>query len=94
MMNSPFVAQRANLAAEMMLAREENSDREAMIRYAYQQTLGRLPSKAEAVVASQFLAVPSAAGEQSESKLRAAAADRWADLYLALFCSIDFRYID
>ena len=80
LMNSPFVMQKAKLAAARMLtdnALEETS----RIELAWQRTLGRRPTTDEHRLTLEFLSD----GEP---------VDQWTQVFQTLFASADFRYVD
>jgi cytochrome c553 len=79
-MNSPFVRAQAERAARRLLEEVPGGDRERAVR-AWRLALGRPPSESEAALAVRHAA---AAGDA-----RAA----WADLFQALFASVEFRYV-
>jgi hypothetical protein len=83
MMNNPFVREQAATAAQRLLAGSPVNDDRAIV-FAFQQTLGRVPTADEAALARQVLAAGSDKPE----------VDRWTDLFQMLFASIDFRYCD
>jgi hypothetical protein len=83
MMNNQFVRERALAAARRLLAEQPAGDDRTIV-LAFQQTLGRAPSAAEAALAKQLLKT---GGDDSSER-------RWADLYQMLFASLDFRYCD
>jgi hypothetical protein len=79
LLNHPFPAEQAKLAAGRLLA-EKHADDAARITRAYRLALGREPTAGEREVATKFLAK--------------AGADGWAAVFHALFASADFRYVD
>ena len=79
LMNSPFVAERARIAAEKLMA--EETDTAGRIDLLYERGLGRLPTEAERALALEFL------GEDP-------AVEHWTGLAHALISSIDFRYVE
>jgi hypothetical protein len=83
MMNHPFVRERAAAAARRLLAERSQSTEEA-IGVAFRETLGRMPSTAEAVLARQVVG----------TSVDHSGARGWTDLYQVLFASLDFRYCD
>ncbi|HXG63323.1 MAG TPA: DUF1553 domain-containing protein [Planctomycetota bacterium] len=79
-MNHPFVRTQAERAAARLLAEVPGGDRERVVR-AWRRTLGRPPTEGEAA-----LALRHAAGARD-------AQAAWADLFQALFASVEFRYV-
>ncbi len=79
LMNSPFVAERARIAAERVMAEQPATP--ARIDLLYERALGRLPTDGERVLARDFL------GEDPS-------AEHWTGLCQALISSIDFRYVE
>jgi hypothetical protein len=90
MMNSPFVTEQAERAAERLLAEDHQADRRR-VEKAYSQALGRYPSDAEARRALRYISNPES---QSGSKSKPATRDAWARFYHALFASAEFRYLN
>jgi len=88
MMNSPFVLQEAQAAAEAMLQRPGLSLAERIDR-AYEESLGRLPYSAEREISRQYLAVAEKDPAAEEERLA-----QWTRFYQVLWASIDFRYVD
>lgn len=88
LMNSPFVIQEAEAAAQAMLQRPGLSLEERIDR-AYEQSLGRLPYSAERELSRQYLAVVENQPAQERQRLA-----QWTRFYQALWASIDFRYVD
>jgi hypothetical protein len=80
LMNHPFVVEQARRAAQRALAPADRDDL-ARIDEAYRVTLGRTPTSRERDLAQQFVAA-------------GGSVDAWAQLYQALFASIDFRYVN
>jgi hypothetical protein len=80
LMNSPFVMDQAEAAAEVLLNHHsgEVSDR---IVQAYETTIGRPPTQKEQELVREIL------GDTETDKTR------WASLYHTLFASVDFRYL-
>ena len=81
LLNHPFVAQQASLAAAQTLAQNEND--EARLTRAFTRILGRPPRAAERLSCQRFLANATCPPEES-----------WQQLHQMLFCSIDFRYLE
>lgn len=83
-LNSPFVMNQAQQAAEMFLKSSSfhPGDLSRSIRDAWRVCLGRIPSSAELTTALRTV------GEQPESE-RA-----WSTLFQSLFASVDFRYVE
>ena len=86
LLNHPFVGDQAKAAATNLLAEKQWTTDEARIMRAYRVTLGRLPSASEKRVALGFLS------EATSDNV--AAVDAWAQLYQAMFASMDFRYVN
>ena len=78
LMNHPFVIEQSDRAAKHLL---QHIPCEARIDYAYRLTLGRSPTDGERALTLQNL--------DGSEDLRA-----WAQLFQALFASIDFRYLN
>ena len=85
MLNNPWVIEQSRLAAERLLAEVEYPDDAAKVTRAYARTLGRPPTDGELRTSLAF--VGKAAGASDEARK-----DAWAELFHALFASIDFRY--
>ena len=83
MLNHPFVIEQSRSAAKRLLEETDSADDQARINRLYSVTLGRSPSKAERLLAIDFL------GTLKEDRT-----ESWAQLFHALFASIDFRYVD
>jgi hypothetical protein len=82
MLNHAFVSERAAGAAKKLLTNSEQTTAQR-IESAYRTTLGRWPSPAEVEIAKRFLENGKGADEI-----------KWQQIYLALFASVDFRYVD
>jgi hypothetical protein len=80
-MNNGFVLENADRAAERLL-REATGERERIVR-AYRLALGREPDSEEMNAVAQFLRETS--GDERH---------KWAQVFQAIFGSIDFRYVD
>jgi hypothetical protein len=93
MLNSPFVMEQAQFAAERLLAGRKISD-EARIERAFRETLGRGPSEAERAIALAAIA-PTAVdnGVEQLADVSESVSSRWARLYQGLFGCIDYRYV-
>ena len=85
MMNSPFVLQRAERAAEILINAEP--DPSSRIGLLFERALGRQPSDIERQLAEEFVQPPSSADDETEVR-------RWTELCLSVFGTIDFRYIE
>ncbi len=81
LLNHPFVAEQARLAAARTLAETTSDD--ARLDLAFSRILGRLPSPSERRTCKRFLSGSQGAPEHV-----------WEQLHQMLFCSIDFRYIE
>ncbi|HEX4131501.1 MAG TPA: DUF1553 domain-containing protein [Pirellulales bacterium] len=86
LLNSPFVMDQAQLAAERALAEAELTDGQR-VECAFRETLGRKPSAREKKVALAAVKLDSDASAEAR-------ADRWERLFQALFGCIDFRYLE
>jgi len=86
LMNHPFVIAQARLAAERLLTAPE-IDESSRLTWAWRQTLGRRPNRAEEEAARRFLS-----GLPADDAQQTTAA--WAQLFQSLFATIDFRYLD
>ncbi|HEX5499989.1 MAG TPA: DUF1553 domain-containing protein, partial [Thermomicrobiales bacterium] len=84
-MNDPFVINAAQNAAARLLAVEGLNDAERA-RRAYRTALGRPPSESELRAALDFMASANGPGAENE--------DAWAQLWQAIFASLDFRFLD
>ncbi len=84
LMNHPFVIEQAELAAGQMPT-ELQLDTVAGVQHAYDQVLGRRPTKEESAVAVGFIDSPGKAPNRLA---------RWAMLYQTLFECVDFRYLN
>ena len=93
LMNSPMVIQSARAMAGKILAEESASDIEdrqtQQITLIYRTLLGRFPSEAEVVASIDFLNafVPDSESQTAEQ-------DAWQNLIHALFCSLEFRFMN
>ena len=83
LMNSPWVMEQSQHAAERLLATENLSDNERLER-AHLQFFGRLPTPTERGLAEQYLA----AATNEADRIRV-----WPELCHVMFASIDFRYL-
>jgi len=81
LLNHPFVAEQARLAAARTLAETASDD--ARLELAFSRILGRLPNPSERRTCKRFLSGSQGASEHV-----------WEQLHQMLFCSIDFRYIE
>ncbi len=86
MLNHPFVSAQAAKAADRLLAEPSLTDDQRLAR-AYRLALGRSPDARERAVARSFLGGAASEGPEGEK-------GRWAELFHALFASMDFRYVD
>ncbi len=80
LMNNPFVAEQAKLAAAKLMAANDADD--ARIVSLYRATLGREPTDGERTVATNFL------------RNRSDAKDAWTKLIHAVFASAEFRFVN
>jgi len=83
LMNSPFMHQQSQAAAERLLAQELNNDMERM-REAYRTFLCREPSPTELALSLDFLRA-----EQADSDSLTA----WSGVIRTLYSCVDFQYI-
>ncbi|MBM3753245.1 MAG: DUF1549 domain-containing protein [Acidobacteria bacterium] len=81
LMNSPFVAGHAKVAAERLL-RNYTADKDRVTR-AYREVYGRAPSAKEIDQSLTYVQTVKAEGQE---------VDAWAKFYQALFASAEFRY--
>ena len=84
-LNHPFVRQRAQAAARLLLE-EFTRDDEERVSWMYRRALGRPPTVPERKLARQYLR------ESADSGVPALEA--WTELVQALFGSLDFRYLN
>jgi hypothetical protein len=85
LLNHPFVLDQARASARRLLSESEpGRDPGARVRRAYRRTLGRAPSAAEERLALDFV------GRDGSADPEAA----WAQVFQALFASLDFRYVN
>ena len=84
MMNNPFVINEAREAARRLLSETPESTDQARLELAYRRTLGRPPYANEQTISLRFLDA-----NKDEAKEKA-----WADLFQAMFATLDFRYLD
>jgi cytochrome c553 len=83
LMNSPWVIEQSQHAAERLLAIEGLSDGERLER-AHLQFFGRLPTPAERRLAEQYLAAATDEADRIQV---------WSELCHVMIASIDFRYL-
>ncbi len=83
LMNHPFVLDQAREATRRLMTGPDRDNPSRATR-AYRWTLGRLPSPVERDLIVRF--VEGSAGPSLESA--------WAQVFQALFASVDFRYVD
>jgi hypothetical protein len=88
MMNSPFVQEQANAAAERLLAMDAADDTERLT-ILYRQALGRKPTDAEIRITLKFL---SSTIQQDDKDAAQQRLDAWSGVVQNLFASLDFRY--
>jgi hypothetical protein len=84
-MNDPFVLHAARQAAVRLLAVDGLNDA-ARVERAYRTALGRAPSEAELGASLEFIS--SATGSAGKNE------EAWAELWQAIFASLDFRFLD
>ena len=82
LLNNPFVIEQSQHAAERLLKNVEDPDER--IDIAFRRTLGRLPSRQEHSLVTEFIK-----DGQSANPL-----EEWASVFQTLFGSIDFRYLN
>jgi hypothetical protein len=83
MLNSPFVMELATAAADRALS-DSSLSIEERIHRAFRETLGRAPTPKEFAIAKDAVQSPLASSQTAA----------WAQLFQALFGSIDFRYLN
>lgn len=86
LMNHPFVIAQARLAADRLLGAPE-IDAANRLTWAWRQTLGRRPNRAEEEAARRFLSQFPADDPQQTTAA-------WAQLFQSLFATVDFRYLE
>jgi hypothetical protein len=84
MLNSPFVMELADAAAKRILAEATTQSADERIHRAFRETLGRAPTSKEFAIAKDAVQSPLASSQTAA----------WAQLFQALFGSIDFRYLN
>jgi hypothetical protein len=84
LMNSQFVREQANRAAEKLLKSGEASEQERIAKV-YREVLGRAPNPEELKQSAEYLKAASAAANAEDKAA-------WSHLYQALFASAEFRY--
>ena len=84
LMNSQFVREQANQAAEKLLKAGETSEQERIVKV-YREVLGRAPTAEEMKRSAEYLKSASAAAGPEDKAA-------WSHLYQALFASAEFRY--
>jgi hypothetical protein len=84
MLNSPFVMEQAKLAAENFLKSPDYSadNTEDNVRAAWRKCLSRDPS------GDELQATLNVVGEDPKS------VEAWAEVFHALYASVDFRFLD
>jgi cytochrome c553 len=90
LMNSPFVADQARIAAERALAKAK-TDTER-VRLAYRQTLSREPAKVELAQALAYIQESVKSDSRADASPGVKTQDAWARFYQVLFASAEFRY--
>ena len=83
MMNHPWVLEQSKAAAAKLL-KEPHKDDAARLEHAYRTTLGRSPTKAERAIALEYVGT-AATGKETVA---------WANVFHAMFASMDFRYVE
>ncbi len=96
MLNHPFVHDSAAAAAKQLLAEHAGTNADRVER-AYRIALGRQPTTDEAAVLIQF--VEQSVGDANQigganQTDDAKAVQAWRQVFLSLFASVDFRYVD
>ena len=86
-MNHEFVMQQSHAAARRLLAMSLHDDAERLAK-AFRLALGRSPSKREAQLSADFVAVSASETDAT------AAEDHWAMLFQSLFACVDFRHVE
>ncbi|MEX2188197.1 MAG: DUF1553 domain-containing protein [Pirellulales bacterium] len=91
MLNHPFIHENAVAAAKQLLAdgAASNADR---IERAYRVVLGRAPTTEEATVLTRF--VERSADAAGSSAVGEVTVRAWQQVFLSLFASVDFRFVD
>ncbi|MEX2212504.1 MAG: DUF1553 domain-containing protein [Phycisphaeraceae bacterium] len=87
MMNHPWVQEQSKAAAAKLL-KEPYKDDAARLTQAYRATLGRAPTKAEAAIALEYVREAASGGKATEAQAA------WANVFHAMFASMDFRYVE
>jgi hypothetical protein len=87
MLNNPFVLQQAKLWAERVLA-VPNQTTEQRVQRMYESAFGRLPTKAELAIATEFLA------EQGKDYGEPNHPKAWADFAHVLFNDKEFIFVE
>jgi cytochrome c553 len=90
LMNSPFVADQARIAAERALAKAKTDSER--VRLAYRQTLSREPTKAELARSVAYIQESVKSDSRSDASPGVKTQDAWARFYQVLFASAEFRY--
>ena len=89
LMNSPFIMEQAELAADRLL-REAVTDNQR-IELLYRRALGRMPSPTERQLTLDYL--DQLLGSDPPATANATRRTAWATVCQALFASLDFRYL-
>lgn len=83
LLNSPWVIDQSQLAAQRFLADVRSSSLEDKLELAYLRTLGRRPTKEETRLSQQH--IESFGNDETKA---------WTSLFHSLFASLDFRYVN
>jgi hypothetical protein len=87
LMNSPFVLDQAQAAAEQLLAMAKTSSDDERLIAAYRRVLSRDPTAAEMSLTRQFIA-SGGTGAEAENPVKV-----WTAFCQTLFSCVDFRYV-
>jgi hypothetical protein len=92
MLNHPFVHDNATAAAERLLSESAALTNAQRIERAYRLALGRKPTADEAAVLLRFVANTAVSDKSTSGDAQSIAT--WRAVYLSLFASVDFRFVD
>jgi hypothetical protein len=92
MLNHPFVHDNATAAAERLLLASAALTSGQRIERAYRLALGRQPTAEEAAVLLRFVDQTVANDKNTIGDAKSVAA--WRAVFLSLFASVDFRFVD
>jgi hypothetical protein len=91
LMNSQFVREQANHAAEKLLKSVGAGEQERITRI-YREVLGRAPTADELKRSAEYLKAAAAAASAETGATTADDKAAWSHLYQALFATAEFRY--